>query len=232
VPPQIIAKAHSVGAIVVWDLAHSAGAVPVDVITADADFAIGCTYKFLNGGPGAPAFIYVAERLHNDVEPALAGWHGHAAPFAFDLSYRPAENIERLRIGTPSIAAFSLLSAALDVWDHADMNDVRARSIELSELFIAEVEKRCAGVTLASPRNADQRGSHVSFEFEHGFACMQALIAQKVIGDFRAPNIMRFGIAPLFNDENDILRAVSSLEDILNNETWKEEQFQQRGLVT
>lgn len=229
---QIIAKAHSVGAIVVWDLAHSAGAVPVDVITADADFAIGCTYKFLNGGPGAPAFIYVAERLHNDVEPALAGWHGHAAPFAFDLSYRPAENIERLRIGTPSIAAFSLLSAALDVWDHADMNDVRARSIELSELFIAEVEKRCAGMTLASPRNADQRGSHVSFEFEHGFACMQALIAQKVIGDFRAPNIMRFGIAPLFNDENDILRAVSSLEDILNNETWKEEQFQQRGLVT
>jgi kynureninase len=229
---QIIAKAHSVGAIVVWDLAHSAGAVPVDVIAADADFAIGCTYKFLNGGPGAPAFIYVAERLHNNVEPALAGWHGHAAPFAFDLSYRPAENIERLRIGTPSIAAFSLLSAALDVWDYADVNDVRARSIELSELFIAEVEKRCPGVALASPRNADQRGSHVSFEFEHGFACMQALIAEKVIGDFRAPNIMRFGIAPLFNDENDILRAVSKLEDILNNETWKEERFQQRGLVT
>ena len=112
------------------------------------------------------------------------------------------------------------------------MNDVRARSIELSELFIAEVEKRCPDVALASPRNADQRGSHVSFEFEHGFACMQALIAEKVIGDFRAPNIMRFGIAPLFNDENDILRAVSKLEDILNNETWKEERFQQRGLVT
>lgn len=229
---KIIAKAHSVGAIVVWDLAHSAGAIPVDVHGADVDFAIGCTYKFLNGGPGAPAFIYVAERLHSKVEPALSGWYGHAAPFAFDISYRPAEKIERLRIGTPSIAAFSLLSAALDIWDHVDMNDLRARSIELCELFISEVEKRCKGVTLASPRDPYQRGSHVSFEFENGFACMQALIAEKVIGDFRAPNIMRFGIAPLFNDENDILRAVEKLETILNNETWKEDRFQHRGLVT
>ena len=228
----VIAKAHAVGAIVVWDLAHSAGAIPVDVMAANADFAIGCTYKFLNGGPGAPAFIYVAERLNSSVEPVLAGWHGHAAPFAFDLSYRPAENIERLRIGTPSIAAFSLLSAALDIWDHVDINDLRTRSIELCELFISEVEKRCTGVTLASPRDPYQRGSHVSFEFEHGFACMQALIAEKVIGDFRAPNIMRFGIAPLFNDENDILRAVDKLEDILKNETWKEDRFQHRGLVT
>ena len=228
----VIAKAHAVGAIVVWDLAHSAGAIPVDVMAANADFAIGCTYKFLNGGPGAPAFIYVAERLNSSVEPVLAGWHGHAAPFAFDLSYRPAENIERLRIGTPSIAAFSLLSAALDIWDHVDINDLRTRSIELCELFISEVEKRCTGVTLASPRDPYQRGSHVSFEFEHGFACMQALIAEKVIGDFRAPNIMRFGIAPLFNDENDILCAVDKLEDILKNETWKEDRFQHRGLVT
>jgi kynureninase len=232
VQAEIIAKAHSVGAIVVWDLAHSAGAIPVDVMAANADFAVGCTYKFLNGGPGSPAFIYVAEHLHDSVEPALAGWHGHAAPFAFDLSYRPAKNIERLRIGTPSIAAFSLLSAALDIWDHVDMNDLRTRSIELCELFISEVEKRCTGVTLASPRDPYQRGSHVSFEFEHGFACMQALIAEKVIGDFRAPNIMRFGIAPLFNDEKDILRAVDKLEDILKNETWKEDRFQHRGLVT
>jgi kynureninase len=228
----VIAKAHSVGAVVVWDLAHSAGAIPVDVMAANADFAIGCTYKFLNGGPGSPAFIYVAERLHSSVEPALSGWFSHAVPFAFDLSYRPAKNIERLRIGTPSIAAFSLLSAALDIWDHVDMNDLRTRSIELCELFIREVEKRCKGVTLASPRDPYQRGSHVSFEFEHGFACMQALIAEKVIGDFRAPNIMRFGIAPLFNDEKDILRAVEKLEDILNNETWKEDRFQHRGLVT
>ena len=228
----VIAKAHSVGAVVVWDLAHSAGAIPVDVMAANADFAIGCTYKFLNGGPGSPAFIYVAERLHSSVEPALSGWFSHAVPFAFDLSYRPAKNIERLRIGTPSIAAFSLLSAALDIWDHVDMNDLRTRSIELCELFIREVEKRCKGVTLASPRDPYQRGSHVSFEFEHGFACMQALIAEKVIGDFRAPNIMRFGIAPLFNDEKDILRAVEKLEDILNNETWKEDRFRHRGLVT
>jgi kynureninase len=228
----VIAKAHAVGAIVVWDMAHSAGAIPIDVMAANADFAIGCTYKFLNGGPGSPAFIYVAERLHSSVELALSGWFSHAAPFAFELSYRPAENIERMRVGTPSIAAFSLLSAALDIWDHVDMNDLRTRSIELSELFISEVEKRCKGVTLASPRDPYQRGSHVSFEFEHGFACMQALIAEKVIGDFRAPNIMRFGIAPLFNDEKDILRAVDKLEDILKNETWKEDRFQHRGLVT
>ena len=228
----IIDKAHAHGAVVVWDLAHSAGAVPVDVAGLNVDFAIGCTYKYLNGGPGAPAFIYVAERHHSTVEPALSGWYGHAAPFAFDVSYRPADNIERMRIGTPSIAAFSLLSAALDVWDDVDLNDLRTRSIELSELFIAEVEAQCPGVSLASPRNPEERGSHVSFEFEHGYPCMQALIAAGVIGDFRAPNIMRFGITPLFIDEADIRKAVATLADILKNETWKHDQFQQRSRVT
>lgn len=228
----IIDKAHSFGAVVVWDLAHSAGAVPVDVAGCDTDFAVGCTYKYLNGGPGAPAFIYVAPRHLDTVEPALSGWFGHEAPFDFDLGYRPAPNIERMRIGTPSIAAFSLLKVALDVWDQVDMNDLRARSIELSELFIAEVEKRCPNVTLASPRDPHERGSHVSFKFEHSYACMQALIAAKVIGDFRAPDIMRFGITPLFIDEADIGRAVDKLEDILNNEIWKRDEFQMRSRVT
>ena len=229
----IIDKAHAHGAMVVWDLAHSAGAVPVDVGGLDADFAVGCTYKFLNAGPGAPAFIHVAPRLLDVVEPALSGWYGHEAPFAFDLDYRPMPGkIERMRIGTPSIAAFSLLDAALDVWDLVDMNDLRARSIELAELFIREVESRCPGVTLASPRDPQQRGSHVSFRFEQGYPCMQALIARKVIGDFRAPDIMRFGITPLFIDEPDIRRAVDILEDILKTESWKDPKYQIRAAVT
>ncbi|MCP5086748.1 MAG: kynureninase [Rhodobacteraceae bacterium] len=228
----IIEKAHSCGAVVVWDLAHSAGAIPVDVDGLDADFAVGCTYKYLNGGPGSPAFIYVAKRLHEVVEPALSGWYGHAAPFAFDVAYRPADSIERMRIGTPSIAAFKLLSVALDIWNRVDLNDLRSRSIELSELFIREVEKRCPGLKLASPRDPQQRGSHVAFRFEHGYACMQALIAAGVIGDFRAPDTMRFGITPLFIDAEDILRASETLEDIIEKKTWKQDHFRQRLQVT
>lgn len=229
----IIEKAHAHGALVVWDLAHSAGAIPVDLSGCKADFAAGCTYKYFNGGPGAPAFIYVTPHLIDDIEPALSGWYGHAAPFAFDVNYRPMPNkIDRMRIGTPSIASFAILEAALDAWEDVDMDDLRATSIELCDLFIAQVEARCPGVTLASPRDGMQRGSHVSFEFEHGFPCMQALIAAKVIGDFRAPNIMRFGITPLFINADDIMRAVDILEDILKNETWKEDRFQVRGAVT
>jgi kynureninase len=229
----VIAKAHRVGAVVVWDLAHSVGAIPVDVGGTDADFAIGCTYKFLNAGPGGPAFIYVAPRLIDVVEPALSGWFGHEMPFAFDTDYRPMPGkIERMRIGTPSIAAFALLDAALDVWEGVDLADLRERSIALSELFIREVEARCPGVTLAGPRDSQHRGSHVSFRFEHGFSCMQALIANKVVGDFRAPDIMRFGITPLFIGEAEILKAVDILEGILKNQTWKEDRFHIRAVVT
>ncbi len=230
---QIIDKAHAHGALVVWDLAHSAGAIPVDVAEFDADFAIGCTYKYLNAGPGAPAFIYVAPRLIDTVEPTLSGWFAHEAPFAFETSFRPMPGkIERMRIGTPSIAAFALLDAALDVWDHVDIGDVRARSIELSELFIAEVEARCPGVVFAGTRDPEARGSQVSFLFEHGYACMQALISRKVIGDFRMPDVMRFGVTPLFIGEAEILGAVDILEDILRNDIWKEDRFQVRSAVT
>lgn len=229
----IIDKAHSVGAVVVWDLAHSAGAVPVDVAGLDVDFAIGCTYKYLNAGPGAPAFIYVAQRLLEVVEPSLSGWYGHAEPFAFKTSYSPMPGkIERMRIGTPSIASFALLKAALDIWDDVDMDDLRARSITLSELFIREVEARCPGITFAGPRDPQARGSHVAFRFEHGYPCMQALISRGVIGDYRAPDIMRFGITPLFIDEADILAAVDILEEILTNKIWMQEQFQHRSAVT
>ena len=229
----IIERAHAVGAVVVWDLAHSAGAIQVDVAGCDTDFAVGCTYKYLNGGPGAPAFIYVAPRLLDTVQPALSGWYGHESPFAFDTDYRPMPGkIDRMRIGTPSIASFSLLEAAMDIWDEVDMDDLRARSIELSELFISEVEARCPGVTFAGPRDSRERGSHVAFRFEHGYACMQALIKANVIGDFRAPDIMRFGITPLFIGEDEILKAVGTLEDILRQETWKRDEFQARSLVT
>ena len=229
----IIEKAHQLGAVVIWDLAHSAGAIPVELGRLDVDFAVGCTYKYINGGPGAPAFIYVAPRLLDTVEPYLSGWWGHASPFEFDTSYHPVPNqITRMRIGTQSIAAFNLLSTALDVWDHVDMADLDRCTKELAELFIAQVESRCPGVSLASPRDADQRGAHVAFQFEHGYACMQALISQGVIGDFRAPDIMRFGITPLFINEQDILKAVSVLEDILARETWKEDRFQTRSKVT
>lgn len=229
----IIDKAHSVGALVVWDLAHSVGAIPVDVGGANVDFAVGCTYKYVNAGPGAPAFIYVAERLLDVVEPALSGWYGHEAPFAFDTDYRPMPSkIDRMRIGTPSIAAFSLLKAALDVWDDVDLNDLRAKSIELSELMISEVEKRCAGVTFAGPRNASERGSHVAFRFEHSYPLMQALIANGVIGDYREPDVMRFGITPLFIGRDDIMKAVDVMEEILAEEIWKQDKFQHRSRVT
>ncbi|ABG33119.1 kynureninase [Roseobacter denitrificans] len=229
----IIDKAHALGAVVVWDLAHSAGAVPVDVGGCDVDFAVGCTYKYLNGGPGAPAFIHVAPRLLDTVEPFLSGWYGHEAPFAFDTAFRPMPGkIERMRIGTPSIASFALLSVALDIWDKVDMDDLQTRSAELCGLFIREIEARCPGLDLITPRDPKQRGSHVSFAFEHGYACMQALIADNVIGDFRAPNVMRFGITPLFVSEDDIIAAVDKLEKILKQERWKDPQFQKRSLVT
>jgi kynureninase len=225
-------KAHEAGAIAIWDLAHSAGAVPVDVSGSDADFAVGCTYKYLNGGPGAPAFIYVAPRLADSVRPALSGWLGHEAPFAFEPDYRPGAGIERMRVGTPPIIALAALDAAMDAWDGVDMLDIRVRSIELSERFIAEVEARCPGLELASPRDATRRGSQVSFRFRHGYETMQALIAAGVIGDFRAPDIMRFGFTPLYLGMDDVLAAVDRLEEIMKRRLFEEPAYAVRAKVT
>jgi len=228
----LTARAHAMGALTVWDLAHSAGAVPVDLAGCGADFAVGCTYKFLNGGPGAPAFIYVAPRHADAASPALSGWLGHAAPFAFEPSYRPGAGIERMRVGTPAVLALAALEAALDVWDSVDMEDVRARSVALSERFIAAVEATCPALELASPRDPVQRGSQVSFHFEQGYAAMQALIARGVIGDFRAPDIMRFGITPLYLDEADIDRATAVLAEVLNKRLWDAPEYHERAAVT
>ncbi len=224
--------AHANGVLTVWDLAHSAGAVPVDLAGCNADFAVGCTYKYLNGGPGAPAFIYVTPRLAPEVRPALSGWLGHESPFAFDLDYRPGSGIERMRVGTPPVIQMTALASAMDIWDLADMKNVRAKSIELTELFIREVETSCPQLELASPRDPKQRGSQVSFRFGEGYAAMQALIARGVVGDFRAPDIMRFGFTPLYIDENDVKQAANILSDVMCNDLWDKPEYKIRQKVT
>jgi kynureninase len=228
----LTAKAHEAGALTVWDLAHSAGALPVDLAGCKADFAVGCTYKYLNSGPGGPAFIYVAPRHAEVARPALSGWLGHEAPFAFDLDYRPGRGIERMRVGTPPVIQLTSLEAAMDIWDQVDMQDLRAKSIELCDLFIAEVEAACPELELASPRDGNQRGSQVSFRFREGYAAMQALIERGVIGDFRAPDIMRFGFTPLYIDADDVRAAVAIVKDVMTNDLWDNEAYKQRAAVT
>ncbi len=228
----ITAKAHAAGAVMIWDLAHSAGAVQVDIAGSKAEFAVGCTYKYLNGGPGAPAFIYARPDLVLDIDPALSGWLGHDAPFAMEPGYRPAMSTERLRCGTPPVVQLAILDAALDVWDGVEMADIRAASINLSELFIKEVSARCPTLRLASPTDPQGRGSQVSFAFEHGYAAMQALIERGVIGDFRAPDIMRFGFTPLYLDEADILRAAEIIEEVIRDDLWKDPKYHVRSKVT
>jgi kynureninase len=228
----ITARAHAEGALAIWDLAHSAGALPVDVAGGGADFALGCTYKYLNGGPGAPAFIYVAPRHAGVVQPALAGWLGHAAPFAFEPGYRPGEGVARMRVGTPPVLALAALEAALDIWDGVDMGALRARSLALGDRFIAGVEARCPDLALATPREHARRGSQVSFRFAEGYAAMQALIARGVVGDFRSPDIMRFGIAPLYIGEAEIDRAVEVLAEVMAGRLWDNPAYRARAAVT
>jgi kynureninase len=225
-------RAHAAGALTVWDLAHSAGAIPVELEGTEADFAVGCTYKYLNAGPGAPAFIYVAPKHADTARPALSGWMGHDAPFAFDLDYRAGPGIERMRVGTPPIIAMAALDAALDVWDGVSMTDVRHASIALADLFIREVEGRCPELTLASPRDGNQRGSQVSFRHPDGYAIMQALIERDVIGDFRAPDMMRFGFTPLYIGEAEVRAAVEIIADVLTNRRWDIAEYRKKALVT
>lgn len=225
-------KAHDAGAITIWDLAHSAGALPVDVAGCGADFAVGCTYKYLNGGPGAPAFIYVAPRHIDRCQPALSGWLGHAAPFAFEAGYRPGTGIERMRVGTPPVLQLAALDASLDIWDQIDLHDIRAASIALTDQFIAGIEAACPMLHLASPRDPARRGSQVSFRFTDGYAAMQACIAHGVVGDFRAPDIMRFGFTPLFIEKGDVARAVAIIAKVMTDKLWDAPAFRQKAAVT
>lgn len=229
---KITRLAHEKGIVTVWDLAHSAGAVPIDLSTTKADFAVGCTYKYLNGGPGSPAFIYVAPKHIENTNPALSGWLGHDAPFDFDLEYKAGPAIERMRVGTPPILQCAVLDVALDIWDGVDIEDVRSKSIELSELFIRLIEQQCPQMTLASPRDPKIRGSQVSFSFPDGYAAMRAVIDQGVIGDFRAPDIMRFALTPLFIDESDVTKAAKIISETVKSGLWKQAKYQSRNAVT
>jgi kynureninase len=226
--------AHERGAIAIWDLAHSAGAVPVDLNGAAADLAVGCSYKYLNGGPGAPAFLYVAKRWQAQLAQPLAGWWGHAAPFAFVPDYTPAPDVRRFQCGTQPILALAVAEAGLDLMARAGIAAVRAKSIALCETFIALVEQQCAGhdLALASPREASRRGSQVSFLHEHGYAIVQALIARGVIGDYREPHLMRFGFAPLYLRFVDVWDAVAALADVLATRAWDRPEFRARAAVT
>ncbi|WP_024300915.1 kynureninase [Pseudogulbenkiania sp. MAI-1] len=228
------ALAHRHGALTIWDLAHAAGAVPVDLNGAEADFAVGCTYKYLNGGPGSPAFIWVAARHQDRFWQPLSGWWGHQQPFAMATDYQPASGIRRFLCGTQPIVSMSLVECGLDVALQADMTAVRAKSLALTDLFIELVEQRCADhpLTLVTPREHPRRGSHVSFRHPHGFAVMQALIARGVIGDYREPEVLRFGVTPLYLGYADIWDAVDTLKDILDSGSWDRPEFHQRASVT
>ncbi|MGY3143535.1 kynureninase [Bradyrhizobium sp. USDA 3397] len=229
---KLTAKAHALGIVTVWDLAHSAGALPVDLAGSGADFAAGCTYKYLNAGPGAPAFLYVAPRHADGARAALSGWMGHAKPFAFELAYASAGGVERMRVGTPPVLAMAALEASLDIWDKVDIAEVRARSLALGDLLIGEVERRCPQLKLVTPRDHERRGSQVSFAFAGGYAAMQALIARGVIGDFRAPDIMRFGLTPLYVGADEIMRAAEIIEEVIANEIWRRPEYQVVNAVT
>jgi kynureninase len=228
----ITAAAQARGALMLWDLAHSAGAVPVDLAGCNADFAVGCAYKYLNGGPGAPAFLYVAPRHQAAARSPLSGWLGHEAPFAFALDYRPAEGIGRFICGTPNMLSLAALDAALDVWDGVEMTAIRAKSRALGDNFIRLVEQECEGFGLGSPRDSAERGSQVSLRHPEGYAIVQALIARGVIGDFRSPDVLRFGFCPLYVRHVDVWNAVAHLKAVMTTSEWQRPEFHTRAKVT
>jgi kynureninase len=225
----LTAAAHGVGALSIWDLCHSAGAFPVDLIGADADFAVGCGYKYLNGGPGAPAFIYAAPRHHAQMQQPLTGWLGHAAPFSFTDEYRPAEGIARMRVGTPPILSMQALDVALDVFEGVDLRAVRAKADRLFELFTSEVAD--LGLNLATPTDAGRRGTQVSLRHPEAYAVMQALIRRNVIGDFREPDILRFGLTPLYLRFEDVWNAAQILREIILTAAWDRPELRDRAKV-
>jgi kynureninase len=226
--------AHEAGALMLWDLAHSAGALPVELAGCDADLAVGCGYKYLNGGPGAPAFLYVAQRLQDSFRSPLTGWLGHAAPFDFDPLYRPAPGIASAIVGTPPILSLAALEIGIDLALEADLAAVRAKSLALVHLFVERVTESCAGfgLTLASPARDAERGSQICYAHPEGYAIMQALIARGVIGDFRAPDILRFGFTPLYTSFAEIYDAVEILRAVLVSGEWDRPEFKQRAAVT
>lgn len=228
------AAAHKAGALVLWDLAHSAGAVEVELDACGADFAVGCGYKYLNGGPGAPAFAFAAHRHHESLDSPLWGWMGHAAAFDFETSYEPAPGVKRLRVGTPPILSLAALECGVETIAGIGIERLRAKSVALTEMFKILVERECAGFgfELASPGEASRRGSQVSFRHPEGYAIMQALIAGGVVGDFRSPDILRFGLAPAYIRFVDVWDAVAKLREIMEMRAWDRAEFRARARVT
>ncbi len=214
---DVTARAHAVGARVLWDLSHSAGALPIALTQSRADYAVGCTYKYLNGGPGSPAFLYVRKDLQHSLQPALSGWMGHAAPFEFTDDYQPGDGMARHRCGTPSLVAFAALEGALDALGNLDLGMVREKSVALMEMFIRGVEALPASyaVSVASPRDPTQRGSHVALRHPRAYELVQALISHDVVGDFRAPDVARFGFTPLYLRYVDVWTALERLREVL-----------------
>ena len=223
---------HENGSTIIWDLAHSAGAIPLDLKAINCEFAVGCTYKFLNGGPGSPAFIYVRPDLIKKCYPILRGWLGHKAPFDFTNTFEKSASIEMMRVGTPPVIQMAVLEKALDIFRDLDFYKLREESIKLSDLFINMVEQTCSDLQLESPIKPSERGSQVSFSHPSGYAIMQALIDRNIVGDFRAPDIIRFGITPLYINEKDIIRTVKVLEDILSKRLWDTPAYLNRKKVT
>ena len=227
-------RAHATGTPIIWDLCHTVGAMPVDLRGCGAAYAVGCTYKYLNGGPGAPAFTYISANMIDEFQPILTGWFGHARQFEFEPDYEPDNSIKKAMVGTPAILSLAALDAALDIWDEVALTAVRDKSVSLCEEFISLVERLCPAqdLNLVSPRESAERGSQVSFSHPDGYAVMQALIARGVIGDFRAPDIMRFGIAPLYTRYVDVFDAVAHLRDVLETGEWKKPEFRVHQAVT
>lgn len=227
-------KAHAAGALIIWDLCHSAGALPVELDQSAADFAVGCTYKYLNGGPGAPAFIYAAQHLHDNIRQPLSGWWGHARPFAFEQNYQAGSGMKQFLCGTQPVLSLRALKGSLDTWDKVDLSAVRTKSIALTDLFVQLVEDKCAryGLELISERDGSKRGSQISFSHPHSYEIMQALIDRGVVGDFRAPSSMRFGFTPLYTSYLDVWQAVEILVKILADGTWQASKYAIRTAVT
>ncbi|MBB3950695.1 kynureninase [Aureimonas jatrophae] len=225
--------AHAAGALAIWDLAHSAGALELALEASGADFAVGCGYKFLNGGPGAPAFLFVAPRHQGEARQPLSGWFGHSAPFSFEPGYRPSDGIRRFQAGTPSVIALSSLDAALDAFEGVTMSQIRDKSVALTTFFVEAVEALAGpDLRLASPRRGEDRASQVSWRHPDAYALAQALIAHRIVGDFRAPDILRFGFAPLYNRFDEALRAARGIAEVLHAGLHLDPRFQVRNAVT
>ncbi|MDD1450707.1 kynureninase [Sphingomonas sp. H160509] len=224
------ARARDAGALMLWDLSHSVGAVPIDLNGANADLAVGCTYKYLNGGPGAPAFLYVAKRWQDALASPLSGWMGHAAPFAFEDTYRPALGMKRWLAGTPAMLSTGALETALDLWAGIDQHAVASKSAQLFDILAAAGD--ALGLDCVSPRDPAKRGSHISFRHPHAYEITQALIACGVIGDFRDPDILRLGLTPLYLSHEDVWRAGKILRDTVETESWRDPAYSQRLVVT